>query len=134
MITSDELTKHAQQLIDVLNANSVPLDGKLIAIAPDVCDEMMAAALSYRVGIPTEINRFIPSMQIMLMDREEFKRATEEADLLNPIWNEYRRGPHWTRYIGERVRGMWDTFTDEQRKAIADDSYDFDSADARWDE
>lgn len=45
--------------------------------------------------------------------------------LLNPQpWDEGSRVHNWRSHVGERVQALWDTFTDEQRIAIAGDADD----------
>lgn len=46
----------------------------------------------------------------------------EHAD--TPRWKEAGRVHEWRRYIGERTRAIWDTFTPEQRLALMRDAQD----------
>lgn len=38
---------------------------------------------------------------------------------LNPKWDEADRVHDWRNYISEELRAIWDTFTPEQKRAIA---------------
>lgn len=40
-------------------------------------------------------------------------------DWKSPNWENTRRVHDWKNYITEEVQSMWDTFTDDQKKAIA---------------
>lgn len=44
--------------------------------------------------------------------------AVKEA--LDPRWHEATRVHDWRNYVTRTVREMWDTFTDEQKIAIAE--------------
>jgi len=41
-------------------------------------------------------------------------------DYLSPDWESAGRIHEWKNYISEKLRGMWDTFTPEQKAAIAE--------------
>ena len=45
-------------------------------------------------------------------------------DWENPNWETTNRVHQWTRYVSIRVRELWDSFTDEQKVAIAQQSDD----------
>jgi len=40
-------------------------------------------------------------------------------DYLNPDWERRQRVHNWRNYISEEVRAKWQTFTPEQRAALA---------------
>lgn len=42
------------------------------------------------------------------------------SDYQNPDWTQQNRVHNWRNYIIERLQAMWDTFTDEQKAAIAE--------------
>jgi hypothetical protein len=42
------------------------------------------------------------------------------GNYLNPNWDEAGRVHDWRNYISAELRGMWNTFTPEQKKAIAE--------------
>lgn len=42
------------------------------------------------------------------------------SDYQHPDWTQQDRVHNWRNYISERLQAMWDTFTDEQKAAIAE--------------
>jgi len=40
-------------------------------------------------------------------------------DWENPKWEDAERVHEWKNYVSAEVRGMWDTFTPEQKQALA---------------
>lgn len=55
-----------------------------------------------------------------------------EGTSADPLFSQARRVHDWRNYIGDRVRSIWATLTDEQRAAIADDADDLAGAED-WD-
>lgn len=43
-------------------------------------------------------------------------------EVLNPSWDEGGRVHNWRNHVGDRARGLWHTFTDEQKIALALDA------------
>lgn len=44
-----------------------------------------------------------------------------DNDTLNPQWRERSNSAHdWHAYVSEEVRMLWNTFSDMQKKALAD--------------
>jgi hypothetical protein len=41
-------------------------------------------------------------------------------DYKHPEWEKAGRVHDWRNYISNKLRGMWETFTDEQKQAIAE--------------
>lgn len=41
------------------------------------------------------------------------------CDWENPKWNKLSKCYEWKRYIAAEVQGIWDTFTNEQKQALA---------------
>jgi hypothetical protein len=54
------------------------------------------------------------------------------ADYQNPMWSEQGRVHNWRNYISDKLKAMWDTFTDEQKAAIAE-SADESAMREEWD-
>jgi len=52
-------------------------------------------------------------------------------EILNPTWNP-RKVHDWRNYISVEVRLIWNTFTDEQKQALARQADDIASAE-HWD-
>jgi hypothetical protein len=44
---------------------------------------------------------------------------TFKGDWRSPEWEKAGRVHDWRNYVGDELRAMWDTFTDEQKRAIA---------------
>ncbi len=42
------------------------------------------------------------------------------GDWKSPNWDECDRIHDWKNYISDKMRAIWDTFTDEQKQAIAE--------------
>lgn len=42
----------------------------------------------------------------------------------NPKWEEAGRVHDWRNYVGERAQALWETFTAEQKLALALDAFD----------
>jgi hypothetical protein len=61
---------------------------------------------------------------------EEYMR--DEALKVPQPWDEGGRVHNWRNYIGARTRAIWDTFTDEQKIALAIDADDL-AGQERWD-
>ena len=40
-------------------------------------------------------------------------------DYKTPEWDKAQRVHDWRNYISDEVRALWDSFTDEQKQAIA---------------
>lgn len=62
-----------------------------------------------------------------MSDREVdpvFDYIAKEALLSPQPWGEGGRVHNWRNYVGEHVRALWETFTDEQKIAIAGDAHD----------
>ncbi len=54
-------------------------------------------------------------------------------DWQNPDFGHVPRGPHiWRRYISSEVAGMWHTFTDLQKQALARQAQDI-ADEEHWD-
>ena len=45
-------------------------------------------------------------------------------DYLNPEWDVYQKTHGWRNYISDELMEMWDTFTPEQKAAIARNAAD----------
>jgi len=54
------------------------------------------------------------------------------SDWKNPDWESCDRVHEWKNYISDKLRLMWDTFTDEQKQAIAESAQGAASAE-EWD-
>jgi hypothetical protein len=54
------------------------------------------------------------------------------ADYLNPNWTAAGRMHDWRNYISDDLKKMWQTFTPEQRAAIARNA-DEQAGDENWD-
>lgn len=66
------------------------------------------------------------------MNDNFFRYIAEEA-LRSPMdWDEGGRVHNWRNYVGERMQALWETFTDDQKKAIAVDAYEISSRE-HWD-
>lgn len=44
------------------------------------------------------------------------------AQALDPRWEEATRVHDWRNHIGGRIKGMWETFTQEQKFALVEDA------------
>lgn len=55
-----------------------------------------------------------------------------ESAVADPEWHKAGRVHDWRNYISETVRGMWATFTIEQRIALAEQADDHASRE-QWD-
>ena len=53
------------------------------------------------------------------------------TDALDPQWS-LDRVHNWHNYISDTVKGMWATFTEEQRKALAAQA-EYDASEEEWD-
>lgn len=49
---------------------------------------------------------------------------TVPTDYASPDWASARRVHEWKNYIGDKLRAMWSSFTDEQKQAIAESAND----------
>lgn len=49
-----------------------------------------------------------------------------------PEWEKAGRVHDWRNYISDKLQNMWDTFTDEQKKAIAENA-EQSATDEEWD-
>lgn len=50
--------------------------------------------------------------------------AAPPDDYAAPDWADAGRVHDWRNYVSERLRGMWGTFTDDQKQAIAESAQD----------
>lgn len=48
----------------------------------------------------------------------------EQALTTPQLWSDGGRVHNWRNYVGERTRALWDTFTAEQKVALAADADD----------
>ena len=46
------------------------------------------------------------------------------SDLMHPVWDDAGKVHDWRNYISDELRGIWHTFTPEQRRAIANNAQD----------
>lgn len=53
------------------------------------------------------------------MSYRDFKNIEHLRD---PQWSDARRVHEWRNHIGEHTKQIWDSFTDEQRLALAADA------------
>ena len=44
---------------------------------------------------------------------------TPPNDYRSPNWDVFTKTHNWRNYISEELRSMWESFTDEQKAAIA---------------
>jgi hypothetical protein len=51
---------------------------------------------------------------------------------LNPEWDRAGRVHDWRNYISERVKELWDTFSDEQKLALVEQA-DEHASNEHWD-
>lgn len=51
---------------------------------------------------------------------------------LDPKWDEAGRVHDWRNHVGENVKAIWHTFTDEQKLALAEDA-DERASNEHWD-
>lgn len=57
------------------------------------------------------------------------RRTTQHDQMIpenykHPIWADAYRVHDWRNYISKKLRTMWETFTDEQKQAIAENADD----------
>lgn len=45
-------------------------------------------------------------------------------DYSHPEWDKAQRVHDWRNHISEKLRGLWETFTDEQKQTIAESAED----------
>ena len=53
-------------------------------------------------------------------------------DWAAPDWGNAGRVHEWKNYVSEEVQAMWDTFTDDQKQALARQSED-NASNEEWD-
>lgn len=56
----------------------------------------------------------------------------EAIAILTPDWDAGGKVHNWRNHVGDRVREMWDTFTEAQKRAIAADA-DAKAGEEEWD-
>ncbi len=49
----------------------------------------------------------------------------QDSKLIDTNWQEGGRVHNWRKYVGEKTRALWDTFTIEQKRALAEDADEF---------
>ncbi len=62
------------------------------------------------------------SKRLHLMEQADHDRIRREATKTRMDWSEGSHFCNWRRYVGAPVKGIWHTFTDEQKVAIATDA------------
>lgn len=68
----------------------------------------------------------------MTNEYEAYKAADLKSKALDPKWDEAGKVHDWRNYISEKLRGMWDTFTIDQKIALVE-SADETAGNEEWD-
>lgn len=62
---------------------------------------------------------------------DEPKWHGNASEYLTPDWNGGGRVHNWRNHVGEHVRAIWHTFTDEQKRVLACEADDR-ASDEEW--
>lgn len=62
-----------------------------------------------------------------MLDHEDARQIALEA----VDWDEGGRGHNWRNHIGSHTKGIWDSFTTEQKIALILDA-DFEAGNGNW--
>ena len=68
----------------------------------------------------------------MMWTAPSYVRSDDPNALRDPQWDGARKVHDWRNHVGEHTKALWNSFTDEQRLAIAADAAD-DATAEEWD-